>query len=96
MQKTIRLILSLAFLSPLSPSYAYEVESHRVIAERAAIIEVNGSSLERTLQDELGIAEGLEAEFEGRSIQRWIGEGAVFEDEPDDRVVNHFHNPLLP
>ena len=71
---------------------AYDVETHRVLAERATDI----SSLAGVLELELGLKEGLRTEFLGRSVQRWIQDGARFEDEPFRRVLNHFHNPLKP
>jgi len=71
---------------------AYDVETHRVLAERATDI----SSLAGVLELELGLKEGLRTEFLGRSVQRWIQDGARFEDEPFRRVLNHFHNPLQP
>jgi hypothetical protein len=71
---------------------AYDVVTHRAIAERA----VDTSSLNGHLQTKLGFQAGTAEIILGQSVRDRIGFGARFEDEPSGRVLNHFHNPLQP
>jgi len=83
-----------------SPVRAYESETHREIAERAARPSV--SLLDQALRAELGLPGGIDQTFPGRSrpgprtVARLIGDGAEAEDIPVERTINHFHNPLQP
>ena len=73
--------------------YGYDSVTHREIAQRAAQPEV--SSLDQVLKNELGLSEGVRQVFSGLRVERLLGEGALQEDIPDLRVLNHFHNPLV-
>ncbi len=73
---------------------AYDVLTHQQIAERAADPAV--SSVDLVLKQQLGLPSGVAEKFRGREVREWIGEGAGSEDVPVLRVVNRFHNPLLP
>src|SRR3989304_4710655 len=78
---------------------AYEPGTHREIAQRVAQASV--SSLDRGLQEELSLSGGIRESFRGvsvsglRTVSELIGDGAFFEDVPDRRALNHFHNPLV-
>ncbi len=78
---------------------AYDRETHREIAQRS--VELSISSLDQILKDELGLRRGITENFTGRSdprprtIQELIGDGAIAEDTPITRQLNHFHNPLV-
>lgn len=74
---------------PMS-ALSYDVETHRLLGEKAAEV----SSLESVLKAQLEFHEGLQTKLLGSTVQEWIGKGAKFEDEPFPRVLNHFHNPL--
>jgi hypothetical protein len=82
------------------PVRAYESETHREIAERAAQPSI--SSLDQVLKTELGLPAGVDRTFLGRSrpglrsVTVLIGDGAEAEDVPVWRSFNHFHNPLQP
>lgn len=77
--------------------HAYDPQTHREIAERAAESQI--ASLDSVLKNELGLSRGINQAFPGlsiagpRSIQELIGDGAFFEDD-FRRFFNHFHNPL--
>lgn len=81
-------------------AHAYDPQTHREIAERAAGSPI--SFIDEVLKDQLGFSKGILERFPGRSIprlrtiQELIGDGAFSEDIPDTRSLNHFHNPLLP
>lgn len=78
------------------PAGAYEPETHREIAIKAA--QPNASSTDEVLKTELGIRGGIAEVLLGQrvGIDFLIGEGAFSEDSPFTRSRNHFHNPLLP
>jgi len=48
------------------------------------------------LENNLNLPNGVETFFQGITIKDWITEGSHFEDEPNCRASNHFHNPLKP
>lgn len=87
-------------LVTISAATAYDPESHQQIVERSASADL--SSLDKVLLIQLGIENGIRAEFPGtivggsRTIQLLLGDGAKGEDSPDLRSLNHFHNPLVP
>lgn len=94
-----RRLLFVGYLSLLVPFFlsigildAYDLVTHRAIAERA----VDRSMLDGYLRTELGLHGGKDELFLGRSLRDWVGEGSVFEDSlfPFPRVFRHFHNPL--
>ncbi|MBI4522525.1 MAG: hypothetical protein HY695_01795 [Deltaproteobacteria bacterium] len=70
--------------------FAYDVETHGAIAQQAVAV----SSLDRILKDDFGLGDGIGSMFGGKSVQRWITDGAASEDVPVWRALNHFHNPL--
>jgi hypothetical protein len=88
--KALTLVL-LVCVRPLV--YAYDVQTHRLIAQRATAPSV--SSIDRVLQ-RMGFTDGIRENVNGRLIIQRIGDGAISEDQPSIRVLNHFHNPLLP
>src|SRR4051812_21050317 len=97
MMRAINILLFIALLCGIKTDlYAYDEETHARIATRAA--EVSVSSLDGFLRFRLGFDSGIGSRFSGSNynIQQLIAAGARFEDEPDWRVLNHFHNPLQP
>lgn len=94
----LRFLLTLVFLFGNSlSSLAYDKETHSEIARQSVQSEV--SSLDKALKGDLGLPEGTKEKLfrgtsEERTVERLIRDGAKFEDFPDTRVFNHFHNPL--
>lgn len=82
---------------------AYDVETHRRLAAKAATI---SPALSGVLVGDLQLSTGSGSRFRaslgvGRGSLTldavdWIGEGAALEDEPETRVFNHFHDPFRP
>ncbi len=76
--------------------WAYAIRTHREIARQAVTV----SSLDAVLKTDLGFPDGQGTMFSlspGKSAKQadeWVRDGAQSEDEPDIRVLNHFHNPL--
>lgn len=99
MKKAVVAVLFFLLIGDPPLGIAYDTVTHREIAERSADPSV--SSVDRVLKDELRFLRGIEEVLPGRSeprprtIQQLIGDGALFEDSLDTRVLNHFHNPLL-
>jgi hypothetical protein len=87
------LVLSVPLNLLACPIAAYEPDTHRAIAFRAA--QPTASTLHDVMRSELGIEEGVARTFLGLTVPDLIGEGAAGEDTPRPRVLNHFHNPLL-
>jgi hypothetical protein len=91
--------LSIALSPRLAPTYDLAV--HRAVTLRAA--QPDASDLDAALQG-LGFAQGkstlltVAASEAGSALTQraefWLRDGAAFEDQPDLRVMNHFHNPL--
>ena len=50
------------------PLWAYEVGTHRELAERA----VNVSTMDSVLKSQLGLPEGKDSVFEERSAEQWV------------------------
>lgn len=93
MQKLANALMLALLLSSTGSVDAYQPETHE-IAERAADPAI--SSVDEALKGELAATDGVSTTVSGRTIQRWVGEGAAFEDNPFTRSLNHFHNPLAP
>ena len=78
---------------------AYEAETHAQLAVKSTSREV--SSIDRVLKFELGLSGGVTTTFRGvarpgvRRVDELIGDGALSEDIPSFRSLNHFHNPLI-
>jgi len=78
---------------------AYEAETHAQLAIKSASRGV--SSIDRVLTFELGLSGGVTTTFRGvarpglRRVDELIGDGALSEDIPSFRSLNHFHNPLI-
>jgi len=78
---------------------AYDTFTHREIARQSAQPSV--SSVDEVLKGHLGLPDGIRERFPGhsqpglRSVEQLIGDGALFEDVPGTRSLNHFHNPLF-
>ena len=73
---------------------AYDFAAHEVLGTLAG----DASSIDAVLRDELGFPSGRATTFQqglqSRTFSQWIGRGALEEDIPDFRVLNHFHDPL--
>ena len=97
MTRVYRIFVCLLLVGGAGTAEAYDPLTHREIAGKAAAIEV---TVDQVLRDDLGFERGRDAVFPGRAIRRprtvveLIGDGALFEDIPFLRVLNHFHNPL--
>src|SRR5688572_15548502 len=78
---------------------AYDPDTHRELAVRSA--SARSSTLDQRLKVELGFADGIATAFPGttepgrRAVDLLIGDGALSEDIPSLRSLNHFHNPLI-
>ena len=100
MKPVTKFFLILMFFAGGLNADAYDPRTHREIAER--VTQPSASSLDQTLKSELGLKEGIKETFQGisdrrpRTVEQLIGDGAFFEDVPDQRSLNHFHNPLRP
>ena len=68
---------------------SYEVGTHRDMTTTAG----RRSVADGLLRDELGIDEGLRVSVRGKSVESWLIDAAVLEDN-FPRFLNHFHNPL--
>jgi hypothetical protein len=75
------------------PGWTYDISTHKMLAEKAA--EVSRRS-DDVLKKELGFPEGRDTKFLEKTVTEWVGEGAGREDDPELRVLNHFHDPLAP
>lgn len=104
MRRATSVLLFIFLLSSIGIIDAYEPETHREIARRSASIQPlssNQMSLDDILKSELGFRAGLETRFPGitvrtlRRVGELIGDGALSEDIPSFRSLNHFHNPLI-
>jgi hypothetical protein len=82
----------------VSSTWAFKVETHRALNERA----VEASDLDRYLREELGLLHGINEEFQAGTVRSWIGLGGEGEDKFNDsewrgalaRSRHHFQNPL--
>jgi hypothetical protein len=73
-----------------SSSWAYDLDAHRLLTERAVAA---SSQMDVTLRG-LGFEDGIATKVLEIEVVTRVGEGAVLEDQPEPRVVHHFHNPL--
>ncbi|TAK10127.1 hypothetical protein EPO44_00405 [bacterium] len=100
MKGTVNFLVLVLLIVNCSALDAYDPVTHREIAHRAARPPV--SSVDDVLKSELGLKEGIQETFPGiseagqRTVEQLIGDGALFEDVPNTRSLNHFHNPLRP
>jgi len=100
MRGRTKVLLFVLLISRSPVLYAYELGTHREIAQRAAQPSI--SSLDQVLKGELGFPDGITQTFPARiqpgirSVAQLIGDGAEAEDDPVWRTINHFHNPLQP
>lgn len=98
MRKTIAGLIFLLTISRSITLNAYDAATHGAIAQQTAQPSV--ASLDQILKNNLGLSRGIKETFPGlsrpgpRTVDQLIGDGAEFEDIPDARVLNHFHNPL--
>jgi hypothetical protein len=91
------MILSLATARDV---FAFNIDTHRILNDRAAVV----SSLDGYLKQQLGLSKGLLELFNERPVREWIRLGGEAEDEAFGseligalfRSRHHFHNPLLP
>ena len=70
---------------------SYEVGTHEDVVRAA----VRRSISDQVLKDDLGLGPGLLAKVRGKTLEDWVVEGGVSEDN-FPRFLNHFHNPLAP
>jgi hypothetical protein len=83
----------------VSGAWAFQLETHRVVNERAVVV----STLDAHLKEELGLRGGILEVFNSIRVQDWIGIGGRAEDlfREDEvggalyRSKHHFQNPLL-
>ncbi len=90
-QKTIpvaTLILTLTGLAFAPDSSALNEPTHELINRHAAI----SPTLEDMLNRDLGF--GLDKQFKGTTVLRWLELGGTREDSPLCRTTRHFHDPL--
>ena len=86
-------LMSLGLLLGIAePVGSYEPETHREISATA----INRSSLDDVLKTQYGVDEGILFAINGENVRTWVEIGAVREDVPPFRSLNHFHNPLKP
>jgi Tol biopolymer transport system component len=57
---------------------------------------IQKSEMAKYLENQLNSTEGINTVLGGKTIFRWIQEGALLEDDPACRASNHFHDPLVP
>lgn len=92
--RLLRVVMILALVAvDFFPVEAYDLGTHREIAERAVSPAV--SKIDEVLKNELGISRGVDQTFNGPTVSELIGRGAEAEDDPIWRAFNHFHNPLF-
>ena len=95
MLRLVIMLVATTWVAIVAPARAYDIAAHATITRRA----LPQSRLAEILKS-LGFEKGLSHEFFNRglpeSVVEAIAQGAMSEDEPDTRVVNHFHNPLVP
>ena len=93
------LVVLLVLVGSSWSAVAYDPDTHRAVAKKSASAEV--SALDQLLKRELGLTDGIGAQFPGtteatrRQVDDLIGDGARSEDVPFFRSFNHFHNPLI-
>src|SRR4051812_12012228 len=83
----------LAVLSTLLAStgaFAFSPQTHAEISVRAARL----SKLNEVLTGNFGEGAGLGLQLGQHNAQGWVGFGGESEDEPSNRCLHHFHNPL--
>jgi len=89
----------LLLLAEAAPVGAYDPATHRQLATRS--IDPGISRVDEFLRKELSLADGVSSAFPGvtvrapRRVEQLIGDGALAEDSPPWRSLNHFHNPLI-
>jgi hypothetical protein len=99
MRRVATLSLLLVVIVHGGAAIAYDGETHAQLAVKSASREV--SSIDRVLKFELGLSGGVTTTFRGvarpglRRVDDLIGDGALSEDTPSFRSLNHFHNPLI-
>jgi len=85
------LIVLVTHLVACEPIWAFEVNTHRQITEKA--IEKVESTLNSYLVDNLGLEGGLNASLPGGTPRELMIQGSDFEDN-GFRSANHFHDPI--
>ncbi len=89
--------LILLFVVPTASSAFDDRATHPKMTDLAVL----SSTLDKTLRDDLGIADGINTFLRSASggpqlIRLWLQVGSTLEDDPVCRASNHFHNPLRP
>jgi len=73
---------------------AFDNEAHKALSERAITVSGVDNFLKTVLRYEF--PQGTShSSLAGRTVVQLIQDGAVLEDSPFRRVINHFHNPKL-
>ena len=92
--KTVfRMASCLIIISLCSYSEAFDNKiTHRKITEKS----VEESKLDDYLIDYLEISDGFDKVINGKKIIVWLQDGSEFEDKPNCRASNHFHDALRP
>lgn len=94
MRKLFLLLVIIVFSTSVN-SLAFDHEkTHRRLTEKA--IESSKFKDAAYLENNLNLPNGVETSLQGITIQEWLRRGSSFEDEPECRASNHFHNPLKP
>jgi hypothetical protein len=86
------LCVLILLMSVWNSSWAYDLTAHRFITAQA----VDSSSQFDAVLRALGFSSGKTQTFNNVSAVERVANGAALEDEPEPRVVHHFHNPLTP
>jgi len=82
------------------PVFAYDVTTHAKLSDAAATVSIVNNvlpTLALTTESLLNVGEVTRPNFNKGNAAGWIREGAVREDgesDCDDRVRNHFYNPI--
>ena len=92
-------LLAIAWLAFVSAAWAFKLDTHRKVNERAAIV----SGLDAYLKAELGLRDGRREVINSVIVQDWIRFGGAEEDlflnnqggGAFNRSRHHFQNPLL-
>lgn len=89
------LFLLASLYAPVDRTFAYEIDVHDKLTERA-YLQASTTSINRFLKD-LGI--NPDTLLDGRNVPDWMREGSIFEDGDPPRSLslrplNHFYDPV--
>jgi hypothetical protein len=90
---TIAIALVLWTNAAIELAWGYGIPVHNALTART----VDASPrFDEVLRHDLAFPDGKLTKFLMKDAREWVRDGAGFEDKPDHRVLNHFHNPMLP